>query len=95
MAQEGTYLPEDVHIELVNRLHRMEGHVRGVAEMIERREPCDQVLVQLAAVKSALTRVMARVLEGQMEGRLAVADEGDREELERLKRSVALLVKHS
>jgi DNA-binding FrmR family transcriptional regulator len=92
MTHEEAYLPEGLHTELVNRLHRMEGHVRGVAEMIERREPCDQVLVQLAAVKSALNRVMARLLEGHMESCLA---EGDGEELERLKKSVALLVKHS
>jgi DNA-binding FrmR family transcriptional regulator len=92
MTHEEAYLPEHLYTELVNRLHRMEGHMRGVAEMIERREPCDRVLVQLVAVKSALNRVMARLLEGHMESCLA---EGDGEELERLKKSVALFLRHS
>jgi len=41
-------------IELTNRLNRLEGQVRGIKAMVESDAYCDDVLVQVAAVKSAL-----------------------------------------
>ena len=40
--------------EVVNRLARAIGHLQKVKQMVEDGEDCSQVLVQLAAVKSAL-----------------------------------------
>jgi CsoR family transcriptional regulator, copper-sensing transcriptional repressor len=43
--------------KILNRLARIEGQVRGLQRMIEEGKDCEQVLAQLAAVKSALDRV--------------------------------------
>lgn len=43
--------------ELLRRLKRIEGQVRGLEGMIERRESCRAILTQLAAVEGALERV--------------------------------------
>lgn len=43
--------------DIVNRLSRIEGHVRGIKTMIQASRPCPDVLVQIAAVRGALQRV--------------------------------------
>ena len=44
---------------IVNRLSRIEGHVRGIKTMVHEGRPCPDVLVQVAAVRGALDRVAA------------------------------------
>ncbi len=39
------------------RLHRIEGQVRGIAKMIEEERPAYDILMQLRAVRAALTSV--------------------------------------
>jgi DNA-binding FrmR family transcriptional regulator len=40
--------------DLTNRLNRLEGQVRGIKTMVESEAYCDDILIQVAAVKSAL-----------------------------------------
>jgi DNA-binding FrmR family transcriptional regulator len=51
---------------LVSRLNRIEGQIRGVKGMIERDTYCDDVLNQIAAIQSALNGVSKLLLEGHM-----------------------------
>ncbi|MBW7473142.1 metal-sensitive transcriptional regulator [Paenibacillus oenotherae] len=51
---------------LVSRLNRIEGQIRGVKGMIERDTYCDDVLNQIAAIQSALNGVGKLLLEGHM-----------------------------
>jgi len=83
--------------ELIRSLHRLEGHVRGVAGMVEREESYDDVLIQLMALRSAVNRVIALFLEQGLEASLPSGEDAEavREGLERLKRSLALILKHS
>jgi DNA-binding FrmR family transcriptional regulator len=53
--------------EVVNRLSRIEGHVRAVKRMLKEGRPCPDVLIQLAAVKSAVERASRVVLEDHLE----------------------------
>lgn len=41
-------------LDLTNRLNRLEGQVRGIKSMVEADAYCDDILTQVAAVKSAL-----------------------------------------
>lgn len=52
--------------DLVNRMNRIEGQVRGVKGMIERHVYCDDVLNQIASVQSALNGVSKLLLEKHM-----------------------------
>ena len=47
---------------IVNRLRRIEGQVRGVAQMVENDRYCIDILTQLQAVKAALGRAESEVL---------------------------------
>ena len=46
---------EDSQVQdLLNRLNRMEGQIRGLKSMVENNIYCDDILIQVAAVKSGL-----------------------------------------
>ncbi len=47
---------------IVNRLRRIEGQVRGVAQMVADERYCIDVLHQVQAIKSALARVESEIL---------------------------------
>ena len=61
------YLDPEVEEELQNRLSRIEGHMRGVKRMLAEHASCEDLLVQLSAVRSALNQATARLLENHME----------------------------
>jgi DNA-binding FrmR family transcriptional regulator len=47
---------------VLNRLRRIEGQVRGVAQMLEQDRYCIDILHQIQAVKAALAKVEDQVL---------------------------------
>ncbi|MBX3665672.1 MAG: metal-sensitive transcriptional regulator [Burkholderiales bacterium] len=66
---------------LLKRLNRVEGQVRGVAQMVQDDRYCVDVLTQVAAIQSALDAVALRLLEDHTRGCVADAvraDRGDR-----------------
>ncbi|AFZ51318.1 metal-sensing transcriptional repressor [Dactylococcopsis salina] len=48
---------------IVNRLSRLEGHIRGVKTMVSESRSCPEVLMQIAAVRGALDRVARMILD--------------------------------
>ena len=52
---------------VINRLSRIEGHVRAIKRMLKEGRSCPDVLIQLAAVKSAVRKVAQIVLEDHIE----------------------------
>ncbi|MDJ0797734.1 MAG: metal-sensitive transcriptional regulator [Calothrix sp. MO_167.B12] len=73
--------------KIVNRLSRIEGHIRGIKSMVQQNSPCPDVLLQIAAVRGALDRVARIVLDEHLTECIGrAAQEGDIEvELEQLK----------
>jgi DNA-binding FrmR family transcriptional regulator len=81
--------------QLLKRLARIEGQVRGVARMIEDDRYCIDILTQLAAVDTALEAVALKVLEDHVDhcvagalasGNTEEATEKSRELLEAVQR---------
>ena len=54
--------------ELGDRLHKVEGQVRGVAHMVAEGAPAVDILTQVAAVRGALDAVAAAVAERELSG---------------------------
>ena len=52
---------------VINRLSRTEGHIRAIKSMLKEERSCPDVLIQLAAVRSAITKASRIVLEDHME----------------------------
>lgn len=64
--------------EVVNRLARAIGHLQKVKSMVEDGEDCSEVLIQLAAVKSALNNTGKVILKDHIEHCIVHAvEEGD------------------
>ncbi|MDF5730771.1 MAG: metal-sensitive transcriptional regulator [Rhizonema sp. PD38] len=72
---------------IVNRLSRIEGHVRGIKTMVQQSSPCPDVLLQIAAVRGAIDRVARIVLDEHLTECIArAAQEGNIEiEIKELK----------
>jgi DNA-binding FrmR family transcriptional regulator len=49
--------------KIVNRLSRIEGHIRGIKSMVQQNTPCPDVLLQIAAVRGAIDKVARIVLD--------------------------------
>ena len=90
--EDGKLAHPHVHSEeslrrVVNRLSRIEGHIRGIKTMVQESRPCPDVLVQIAAVRGAVDRVARMILDEHLTECIArAAQEGNIEvEIKELK----------
>ena len=58
-----THRASDNKSKLINRLNRLEGQIRGIKSMVEEDVCCDDILIQVAAVKSALDAFSSSLFE--------------------------------
>lgn len=74
---------------VVNRLSRAIGHLEAVKRMAEEGRDCSELLVQLAAVRSALNATSRIILKDHIEHCIVDAVErGDQETLDELNRAI-------
>jgi DNA-binding FrmR family transcriptional regulator len=67
---------------LVNRLHRIEGQVRGIERMLEEDRYCIDILTQIAAVNTALESLAFQILDDHVRHCVAGAfASGDTEQM--------------
>ncbi|MCS6942519.1 MAG: metal-sensing transcriptional repressor [Geminocystis sp.] len=72
---------EELEKMLLNRLSRIEGHIRGIKAMIVEGRDCPEVLIQIAAVRGALDKVARIILDEHLSECITkAAKEGDIEE---------------
>lgn len=73
--------------KIVNRLSRLEGHIRGIKTMVQENRPCPDVLIQVAAVRGGLDRVARVILDEHLSECItrAAAEGNIEEEIEALK----------
>ena len=61
------FYAEELQKDLLDRLSRIEGQVRGVGRMVDDQRPCMEVLQQLASVQAALRGLTKSVLRNYLE----------------------------
>ena len=54
--------------DVLNRLARIEGQVRGIQRMVDDDKYCVDILTQISAVTTALDRVGLKVLDSHVQG---------------------------
>lgn len=59
--------------QILNRLARIEGHVRAVKQMVSDERDCSEVLLQIAAIRKAMDNTAKIILKGHLEHCLAHA----------------------
>lgn len=85
---------DKVKQNLISRLNRIEGQIRGVKGLIEKDTYCDDVLNQIASIQAALNGVSKLLLEGHM--RSCVIEriqEGDHDVIDELLTTMNKLMK--
>lgn len=96
VLDNGLYLAPEAEGAIYNRLSRLEGQVRGVKKMLAEHKSCDDMLVQVSALKQAVNGIAAELLQAHMEtcvlGRVE-AGQG-KEALASLRSALAKVMKH-
>lgn len=79
---------------VINRLSRAIGHLESVKRMVENGQDCSEVLIQLAAVRSALTNTGKIILQDHIEHCIVDAVENDDPvPMEQLKKAIEQFIK--
>lgn len=79
---------------VVNRLSKAIGHLESVKRMVERDEDCSEVLIQLAAVRSAINNTGKLVLKNHINHCIVEAvEENDKEAIELLNQAIDKFIK--
>ncbi len=64
---------QEEYKKLINRLNRLEGQIRGIKNMVENNAYCPDILIQTAAVQSALSAFERELLSSHI--RTCVSDD--------------------
>ncbi len=80
--------------DVLRRLARVEGHIRGITKMVQENRECPTILLQIAAVQSALDKITEIILEDHIETCVAKAIREGRGEkaVKELKEAIARLL---
>lgn len=79
---------------VVNRLSRAIGHLESVKRMVQDERDCTEVLIQLAAVTSALNNAGKIILQEHIESCIVVAvQSGDKKAIDDLNKAIAQFIK--
>ena len=73
---------------VINRLSRAIGHLESVKRMVETGRDCTEVLVQLAAVRSALSSTAKVILKDHLEHCITDAEKDNSEQLNALNEAI-------
>ncbi len=79
---------------VLNRMARLIGHLESIKRMIENGRDCSEVLVQLAAVDSAIKGVSRVILKDHLEHCIIEAvQDGDKDALEQVRHAIDQFMK--
>jgi DNA-binding FrmR family transcriptional regulator len=79
---------------VINRLSRAIGHLESVKKMVEDGRDCSEVLIQIAAVKSAVNNIGKIILQDHINNCVEDAVEtGDKKVLEDLNNAIEQFIK--
>jgi CsoR family transcriptional regulator, copper-sensing transcriptional repressor len=80
--------------DVVNRLKRIEGQVRGLIDMVESGRPCEDVAQQMSAARKAMDKAFYRMMACSVMEAVAVSESED-QTLREVERSTRILEKYA
>jgi DNA-binding FrmR family transcriptional regulator len=75
--EAGMRVDQDATSDVIKRLRRAEGQIRGVIAMLENGRDCAEVVTQLAAVSRALDRAGFKIIASGLQQCVSAADNGE------------------
>lgn len=87
---------DEARKNVLNRLRTIKGHIAGIEKMVEEGKCCDDILLQIAAIKSSVHKVGLMIMEESMMDCLTLDKDGnpiDRGQMEALMKTLIQYVK--
>ncbi|MBS7528624.1 metal-sensitive transcriptional regulator [Fusibacter paucivorans] len=70
--------------KIINRLRTIKGHIQGIENMVENDKSCEEILIQIAAIKQSIHKTGLAIME-EHASHCFVEDEAmDKEKMEEL-----------
>lgn len=90
-------IDEKIIKKILPRLKKIEGQIKGVAQMIEKKEYCIDILQQIFAIRGGLKSIILIILENHINTCVkdAIASENDEEIREKIEELVNIYKKFS
>jgi len=92
-APTSTYRAEHQR-DVINRLKRIEGQVRGLIDMLEQGRPCEDVAQQMSAARKAMDKAFYRMMACSVMEAVSGSDHGG-ETLREVERSTRILERYA
>jgi len=77
---------------VIVRLKTVKGHITGIEKMVAEKKPCEEILVQIAAVRSSINKVGMMIVEDNALSCLAGVDEGEQVDSKRFENAVKIII---
>ena len=78
---------------VLNRLKRAEGQIRGVQKMIEEEKDCIDIITQLSAVRSSIDRVMGMIVAENLKDCFENPEKDPQEQAQKLEQAIQMIIK--
>lgn len=77
-----------------NRLKTIKGHIAGVEKMVEEGKNCDEILLQIAAIKASVHKVGLVIMENHLMDCMTTEDGNiDKDEVEKMLKTLVKYAK--
>jgi len=77
---------------VIVRLKTVKGHITGIEKMVAEKKPCEEILVQIAAVRSSINKVGMMIVEDNALDCLAGVEEGEPVDGKRFENAVKIII---
>jgi CsoR family transcriptional regulator, copper-sensing transcriptional repressor len=83
--------------DILKRLRRVEGQVKGIQKMVEKDKNCGDILIQVAAVRAAINKVGGMILENHTKSCIStiVSSEDKEKEIDILNSTIQSFMRFS
>jgi CsoR family transcriptional regulator, copper-sensing transcriptional repressor len=79
--------------DIINRLRTIKGHIAGIEKMVEEDKACDDILLQIAAIKASVHKVGLVIMEEHAKDCLIHVEEGESLSKEQVEKVLSTIVK--
>lgn len=79
--------------DMLNRLKRTEGQLRGIQKMIEEDQECIDIVTQLSAVRSSINSMMGIVIAQKVQSCIDHPSDNSEEQEARLQEAIKLIIR--
>lgn len=86
-------LESDNQKQIINRLRRVEGQLRGIQKMIAEEKDCVNIVTQLSAVRSGIDRTMGIIVAENLKQCFEHPNDNPEEQLEKMKQAIQMVIK--